>query len=136
MTMNPEIKARWVAALRSGDYRQGTNRLCTRNPAGDHFCCLGVLADLAVKDGACQWQDQVQHDPGRDLPTEVKPTDGILPSTLLTWSGLDNACPEVQLSPASTASGYWSSNSLTALNDAANYPFSRIADFIEADPDL
>lgn len=27
MNMNPEIKAKWVAALRGGNFRQGRNRL-------------------------------------------------------------------------------------------------------------
>jgi hypothetical protein len=40
--MNPEIKARWVAALRSGGYKQTRGRL----RHGDSFCCLGVLCDL------------------------------------------------------------------------------------------
>lgn len=40
----PELKAKWVAALRSKDYRQGFGYL--RNPNGD-FCCLGVLYDVA-----------------------------------------------------------------------------------------
>lgn len=44
--MNQEIKKRWVAALRSGDYKQGTGAL--RN-ADNKFCCLGVLCDLHSK---------------------------------------------------------------------------------------
>lgn len=41
--MNPEIKARWVAALRSGEYQQGTGGLRSEE---NEFCCLGVLCDL------------------------------------------------------------------------------------------
>jgi hypothetical protein len=40
--MNPEVKARWVAALRSGEYKQGKGALRLNNK----FCCLGVLCDL------------------------------------------------------------------------------------------
>jgi hypothetical protein len=40
--MNPEVKARWVAALRSGEYKQAKNSLRKQ----DAFCCLGVLCDL------------------------------------------------------------------------------------------
>lgn len=40
--MNPEIKAKWIAALRSGDYKQGRNQLRKQ----DSFCCLGVLCNL------------------------------------------------------------------------------------------
>lgn len=40
--MDPELKARWIEALRSGHYRKGTTYLC-RN---ENYCCLGVLADI------------------------------------------------------------------------------------------
>lgn len=38
--MNPELKAMWIAALRSGEFDQGRGKL--RNDNG--YCCLGVLA--------------------------------------------------------------------------------------------
>lgn len=50
MAMNPEIKARWVAALRSGEYEQASG--CLRAVGDDDanktlgFCCLGVLCNL------------------------------------------------------------------------------------------
>ncbi len=37
--MDAEFKAKWVAALRSGRYRQGKNWLSH----GGRHCCLGVL---------------------------------------------------------------------------------------------
>ena len=48
--MNPEVKKRWLAALRSGEYAQTTGKLHRLDPdvfepndipAG--YCCLGVL---------------------------------------------------------------------------------------------
>lgn len=36
--MNKEWAEKWAAALRSGEYKQGTGRL----RQGDRFCCLGV----------------------------------------------------------------------------------------------
>jgi hypothetical protein len=41
--MTPELKAKWLAALRSGKYQQGEGAL---NKDGK-FCCLGVLCDVA-----------------------------------------------------------------------------------------
>lgn len=41
--MDPELKAKWVAALRSGQYPQGRDHLRTFE---DQYCCLGVLTDL------------------------------------------------------------------------------------------
>ena len=40
MAMAPELKAQWIAALRSGEYTQGRHAL---NPAPGYYCCLGVL---------------------------------------------------------------------------------------------
>ncbi len=53
MEMNPEVKARWVAALRSGEYKQATGVL---RRGGKSFCCLGVLCDLH-SEFAGQWSD-------------------------------------------------------------------------------
>ena len=39
-----DIKQKWVAALRSGKYKQGIH--CLRS-ASDEYCCLGVLCDLS-----------------------------------------------------------------------------------------
>ena len=45
--MNKNIKEKWINALISGDYKQG--KLALRQK--DEFCCLGVLCDLASKEG-------------------------------------------------------------------------------------
>jgi hypothetical protein len=42
--MNPELKARWLKALRSGTYLQGQKALHKESK----FCCLGVLCDLGL----------------------------------------------------------------------------------------
>lgn len=59
------IKRKWLAALRSGKYKQGTNGLRTnslrspwRKPFSS-FCCLGVLADVVDPEG---WQIKRPHD--------------------------------------------------------------------------
>lgn len=44
--MNQEIKEKWVAALCSGDYKQGQGRLRD----DDGFCCLGVLCNIIDPD--------------------------------------------------------------------------------------
>lgn len=42
--MNPELKAKWVAALRSGKYNQGTG--CLYSNFKNVYCCLGVLSAI------------------------------------------------------------------------------------------
>jgi hypothetical protein len=49
--VNPDIKQKWVDALRSGVYAQG--RLALKRPTeeGAEYCCLGVLCELAKTSG-------------------------------------------------------------------------------------
>lgn len=50
--MLPEIKAQWVAALRSGEFLRGQGYLTRVNADGsEQDCCLGVLCKLAIKAG-------------------------------------------------------------------------------------
>jgi len=41
--MPKELLAKWLAALRSGEYEQGTGALCRDG----RYCCLGVLMRIA-----------------------------------------------------------------------------------------
>lgn len=43
--MKKELRDRWCAALRSGEYRQGRDAL---QPEDDRFCCIGVLASIVA----------------------------------------------------------------------------------------
>ncbi len=45
--MDKELKAKWVAALRSGEYKQGKTFLRRED---NSYCCLGVLLDVAGVD--------------------------------------------------------------------------------------
>jgi hypothetical protein len=42
--MKQELKEKWIAALRSGKYKQGQGLLRSAN---DRYCCLGVLCEVA-----------------------------------------------------------------------------------------
>ena len=64
--MIPRVKALWLAALRSGNFNQARGRMRvskrstpgTRADAqvttGTAHCCLGVLTEVAILDGALQ----------------------------------------------------------------------------------
>ena len=58
--MTPELKSRWLAALRSGEYEQGRN---TMNRQG-RMCCLGVLCDVAGLKWRPEESDVLQCDAG------------------------------------------------------------------------
>lgn len=71
--MDKDLRDRWCAALRSGEYQQGVGYLRT----GDAFCPLGVLADLIDPD---EWRYEsraVRLWGGRcaDLPGYILSTD-------------------------------------------------------------
>ncbi len=58
--LDPEFKAKWVAALRSGEYPQGKG--CLKNEDG--YCCLGVAYKVATglePDGRTQISRGIKH---------------------------------------------------------------------------
>lgn len=46
--LDPELKAKWIAALRSGEYKQAKGVLWDRT--NDSYCCHGVLCRVLGKD--------------------------------------------------------------------------------------
>ena len=82
--MKKEIKTRWLAALRSGQYKQTKNMLTD----GKRFCCLGVLCNLHAIETGETWQE-----------TSDAITYGLqyltLPPSVMVWAGLDSKDPLV-----------------------------------------
>lgn len=114
--MNAEVKRKWVEALRSGKYRQGKNRL--RNTKGE-FCCLGVLCDIAEREGVMPPTDNIM--PSGYVCYGKEQTTMTLPDEVIQWSGVPDSDP--MIAPERT--------SLSALNDLRGLSFAAIADLIE-----
>jgi hypothetical protein len=111
--MNTDRVIEWIAALRSGEYRQGQGTLRSRD--GNFFCCLGVAADLAVGHGEGTWVNDDGY--GFVLPNDDDPFYGLLPDTLHETLGLS----------ADDEAG------LIRMNDTGySKSFAEIADHIEA----
>ena len=55
MSMDPGVKEKFLKALRSGKYEQGTNCLRTRD---DKYCCLGVYCEVV----GLEWDEHPQGD--------------------------------------------------------------------------
>lgn len=128
--MNQEIKAKWVAALRSGKYKQNTNS-CLRT-CDNKFCCLGVLTDLAQKANVVS--KPTLGESGRNY--EYRDTDptrfeqpglngGYAPYQVVQWAGLPNYNPRVVVSDDECTS-------LALLNDSGKHTFADLANLIEA----
>lgn len=84
--MKPEIKEKWLAALKSGKYKQGKHALCRTNDDEKSFCCLGVLCDLhrkTKKKKGFIWQ---QSDSKNDLM--YNGSASYLPIEVQKWAGI------------------------------------------------
>lgn len=123
--MKQEIKERWVEALRSGKYEQGTGSLTT---GSGRYCCLGVLCDLAVADGAIKPPTLVEGVEGLGdvMAYGPKAQTEHLPRVVQRWAGLDQDSPEVH----DPDGDCW--QELVELNDNVGLNFHEIADLIEA----
>lgn len=69
--MNPEVKKRWVEALRSGDYEQGEQHL----RVSGKYCCLGVLCEIS----------DFEYDGAEAFP----------PPAVVLWADLGHEAPSV-----------------------------------------
>jgi len=119
MAMNSELKTKWLAALRSGEYEQGTGQLMTRDKK---YCCLGVLAhvagDLKIAD------DKIEGGRGS---ADTQRGEGYL-----TVAGELSDCCEL---PDEYLEKYGLSRTtadeLINMNDGGRYAFTTIADWVE-----
>lgn len=109
--MKTEIAKKWIAALRSGEYRQAKGRLRD----GSSFCCLGVLCNVHAQEFP-------------DIAKRQRQTNAYIgaekvpPEEVMEWSGLNERNPVVR---------FWEmERSLAELNDEGE-SFETIADLIE-----
>jgi hypothetical protein len=93
--MNPDIKTRWVEAIRSGDYTQGTQVLYRADT--ECFCCLGVLTDLYLKENDESWalHTETLEDPAVSdgdvadvLVGHLGEDYQLLPTAVCQWAGI------------------------------------------------
>ena len=90
--MNKDKVRAWVEALRSGEYRQGRDRLATVDNEAVNYCCLGVACEVAIKDGLNLDRTVVDgDDPDIDVsvPYVLYDTEpNVLPSAVRQWLGV------------------------------------------------
>lgn len=121
--MKPEVKAKWVTALRSKEYTQGQKVL--HNVDEGTYCCLGVLCELAVKDGLDVTVNDSLAEDYDNIDTVVTYYDEsnvVLPLSVLEWAGMK--------SDVGVFTDKGGTHMLTALNDDGK-DFDYIANVIE-----
>lgn len=100
--MNPEIKAKWLAALRSGEYKKGKGRLrriathlFLRNRRGrnaERFCCFGVLCDLYIKEtGKGTWVFDSYDGDFDFYDTFGRKNSGMPTDAVYKWAGMQHS---------------------------------------------
>lgn len=111
--LNENAKA-WVAALRSGKYKQGRGHLKT---TAELYCCLGVACDVAIQAGL----PLVVGHGERLISFDAEST--VLPTAVQTWLGLQTS-----------DGGARGLVALVTYNDQVGWSFAEIADYIESEP--
>lgn len=119
--MDQAIKKQWIAALRSGEYKQGTG--CLRN--GKEFCCLGVLTDLYAKEKGLIWDSKATEN-SKSLYGHA----AIPQHRVIEWAGLRSCDPGVVVPESIKRETNCDCESLAEMNDRG-YTFDQIADVIE-----
>ena len=108
-----EAKARWIEALRSGQYKQGTQGLRTTD---NRFCCLGVLCDVVKDDVGLKWEVA----PHNDRRFQIGGYTGVVPDEIDKLFGWGTMQTDQQ-------------GQLVSMNDSLpQKSFLEIADWIEA----
>lgn len=109
--MNSNAK-KWVAALRSGEYKQGKGCLCD---VKNRYCCLGVACRVYAEEVngliITETRDSINFDGHHKC----------LPEQVRMWLGLTHRYGEFGVS------------CLTHLNDKGD-TFNEIADLIQSEP--
>ena len=127
--MNTEVKQKWIDALRSGKYEQGSEKL--RSQQG--YCCLGVLCDLYSQEKNQDWEFRGDKD---YLQTTdywyFEDQSEFLPDSVRDWAGLPVGNPNVRVdvTEADDENDWFYTDEIANLNDSG-YTFNELSKLIE-----
>jgi hypothetical protein len=137
VTINKDRLRLGLEALRGGEYRQTLQALCKQDDQGNRsFCCLGVLTDVAIKNGLVGLTERINYGVNVGYAEEGSkyPAENLLPPSVARWYGLPHVDPE--LLPTSEQAEEFGlvhdeQYEATELNDGAGLNFGQIADAFE-----
>jgi len=124
--MNSEVKAKWLEALRGGEYKQ--TRYTLRSCSGG-FCCLGVLSDLYRKEVGGSWEWNYDDDSVYSIVNQDRDDFATveLPNCVKGWADLEERNPRVHVAVGDSD---FVPTTLAELNDEGK-GFEYIADVID-----
>jgi hypothetical protein len=131
--LRDNIKKEWLAALRTGGYKQGKSRLLstsvlTGGENEDRFCCLGVMCDLEVRRGLADWEPQEGFSGSKIRQYSTPYADGVRNAIAMTGRPPHNMASEWFKSGAITYEGVVTQ--LIKMNDKQGKTFKQIAAWI------
>lgn len=111
--MKPDIKQRWLSALRSGKYVHGATYLKILREDGQIcHCVMGVLCEIHAEETAQEWKTHIVG----DVPVfSYLSSAGTIPFDVQRWSGISDSVPFFE---EETDTGI-RSTSLSYLNDSS-----------------
>lgn len=128
--MNPRVKKLWVDALRSGEYEQCSGVLANLDdPDKPAYCCLGVLCEVAIKDGLYVETKDESNRHRMWLRRFYDGKDTQLPRSVWEWAELDSQNPV--LFQEEDVDGRPFDVLCSTANDEYELSFTEIADLIE-----
>lgn len=128
--MTAEQKTKWLEALRSGQYRQGTTSLEVVDEHGvASYCCLGVLQK--VLDGDVQ--HSVSAGSGQRSPFPLPTRQWYLDHGIETDQEDGEFAPDTGYAPLCNIEGLYFHFSYAYINDTSGLSFTDIADLLEKD---
>jgi hypothetical protein len=133
--MNEQVKAEWVAALRSGKYEQGSGVLRTRIADGpDKFCCIGVLLDCQIHATGGHWVANTADSMDFVFPPKLSRTNEAMRFQLNRDPHMYPSSAEPQEDPDTFGLSKDWENHFIRMNDnkLTPYSFDDIANAIEA----
>ncbi|NBO72453.1 MAG: hypothetical protein EBU66_19235 [Bacteroidetes bacterium] len=128
--MNPQVKEKWIDALRSGKYEQGSEKL----RSVDGYCCLGVLCDLYAQEQNKEW-DLKGIDEENHQVMDYWYFDGeseFLPDSVREWAGITFNNPKVRVDVTENddEDDWFYQDEIANLNDTG-YTFEELSKLIQ-----
>jgi len=115
------IAIKWADLLESEEFTQGTDALCKLG----RYCGLGVLCELAVREGIIPPPNPELSMNGRAWygTDEFNGSTQSLPVAVLEWAGMWNSLGEF-------LSGRYEKLTIAQMNDALGYTFDELGRLI------
>ena len=130
--MNPEIKAQWLAALRSGEYQQTNGALRREQPDGSvGYCCLGVLCEVLAKDGKIEFEPELGYPDLRNYGKGFDSEGDHLPGGAFSLPYVVRELVNISTDAGVYEDEYGNEYTLIGHNDSDKKSFDEIADIIE-----